>query len=186
MKKIKTREYREKKERRNKTIIGVILAGLMLLSTAGYAFYNREGGEKIRYNNVVFERGEDGLWHFFIDKEYSTIYNPKELENISVNTELNLNDYKNKPLYFSYDSKVKSINEILRNLGRFISRTQKVCTEECSENLPVKNCSEERIIIIRDGGENVITKEENCVYLISNQGESLKVADKFIFRLLKI
>lgn len=188
MRKIKTREEREKKERRNRVIIGIILVGLMIFSTAGYAFYNREGDlNKIKYNNVKFELKNDGLWHFLAgNEEYQTVYNPKELENISVNSNLNLENYKNRPLFFSYDSNINAINEILRNLGRFIPRTQKVCINQCEENLPIKNCSEENIIIIREGGENVIKKESSCVYLISEEGESLKITDKFLFQLLEI
>lgn len=184
-----TQDLKEKKDTRNKIIIGIILVGLMILSTAGYAFYNTdsESVKKIKYYDTEFVLGEDGLWHSTIQGYgFSTQYNPTEVENISINLNLNLDSYTNKPVYFSFESNPKGIDEIIRNLGTFVERSQLSCLdgEKCEGDLPVKNCTD-NVIIIKEG-TNKITQEDNCVYIFGNYSEITKASDAFIFRILGI
>lgn len=188
MRAIVTKEEREGKERRNKTIIGIILVGIMIFSTAGFAFNslrgNGEEAEKINYNGLEFALKEDGLWHFNIqEQEFATEYNPIDTENISIPVYANLQNYLGKPLYFSFNSRNEGINEITRNIGRYVERTQKVCITECEEDLPVKNCTD-NIIIIEKRNETLINQEENCIYILSD--DVVKAGDAFVFKLLGI
>ena len=55
MKRIETKEIVEKKSNRNKLIIGLIMIGILVLSTAGYAFYNydKSSSSKVKYNKLI-------------------------------------------------------------------------------------------------------------------------------------
>jgi hypothetical protein len=193
MKKIETAGEKEKREARNRLIIGIILVGIMVLSTAGYAFFSNErtngstnNGESLDYNGLIFEKGNDGYWHTAIQGyNFSFSFNPKETENISGYIFLKLNSYANKPLYFSSGSNALGIGEITRNIGNFVERVQYVCVSNCSEDLPVKNCSD-NIISIEDSNETSIKQEENCSYILARYDDVLKASDKFIFKILGI
>ncbi len=186
MRKILTREERERKEMMNRVIVGLVLVVIMILSTIGYSFYytGKSNVKKIEYSGIEFILKEDDLWHFEINQyEFATVHNPKETENITSFITSNLLSYQGKPLYFSYDSERKGTEEIIRSIGRFVARIQYVCLDECEGDLPIKNCSE-NIIIIKEAGENLIKQEDNCVYVLAKEGDILKVSDAFIFRIL--
>jgi len=188
MQKLETKEDREKKESRNKLIVGLILVGIMVLSTAGYAFFSTEKGStsKVSYGGLTFVLQQDGLWHATIQNyDFSFSFNPKDTENISSRLTLNLMSYNSKPLYFSYDSDKQGVNEIARNIGRFTQRQQYVCLYACDENLPIKNCSDS-IISIKTANETLINQEDNCVYIQATQDNITKVSDAFLFKLLGI
>jgi len=179
---------RERIERRKRISIGIVLVGILILSTIGYAFYNteKEDVKKIEYNDVKFVLREDGLWHFNAGGyEFTTAYNPKEVQDISSNIFRSFQDYFGKVLYFSYDSDSEGVNEIMRNLGGFVNRVQYICTEECEEDLPVKDCKE-NIIVVKEAGENLIRQEESCVYISAKKEDILKASDAFIFEVLRI
>ena len=188
MKKILSKEEVEKKEKRNKTILGVILVGIMVLSTAGYAFYKTGGGEEknLEYNGLSFILQDDGFWHFIINSyEFATVYNPKDTENISSVLSLSIQNYSGKVLYFSNGSDLQAANEIAKNIGRFTERVQRACLEECEEDLPVKNCSD-NIILMEEVNETLIKQEGNCVYVMAKGEDMIRVADGFIFEVLGI
>lgn len=183
-----TREERERKETRSKLIIGLILVGVMVLSTAGYAFYNtkKEEVKRIEYRGVEFVLEEDGLWHFNIqEQEFSTFYNPRETENISSLMFMSFQNYAGKVLYFSSDSEREGIEEIIRNIRGFILRTQYVCLDECEGEWAVKTC-EDNVVIIKEVGENLIRQENSCIYILASEGEVMRVSDAFIFKILGI
>jgi len=184
-----TKEEIEKKQNRSKFILGIVLVGLMLFSTAGYAFFqsSKTDSKKISYGGIKFIFGEDGYWHFSINNnDYATQYNPKEVENISSSIFAGLTAYSGKNLYFSADSNRESIDEINRNIGRFSERVQLACVDECEEDLPVKNCTENIIIIQETNSTSLIKQEDNCIYILSSIQDSVKASDKFIFDLLRI
>ena len=196
MKKIITREIKHKKEKRNKIIIGLILVSLMILSTAGYAFFSGSKSEtaekKVEYNGIEFILEESGLWSFEIQNfQFLTQYNPEETENISVPIFLNINDYANKPLFFAGED-TTARQEIARTFQKFASRMQDACVvnyEElsaCKEDLPIKNCSQDNIIFIKDS-EFIETRQEvNCVLISAPYAEQTRVADAFLFKILGI
>ena len=192
MKKIVSRDEKARKDRRNRTLVGLILVGLLIVSTAGYFYGNRGdggGGSKIIYNDIEFVLTENNYWYSTIgDIEFLTAYNPKQTEDIPGIITLNIQSYQDKPLYFSHESNNQGINEISMNLGRFSSRMpQKACLiDECEEDLPIKNCTD-NVIIVREVetiGESLIRQEENCIYILSAEGEILRASDALIFKLL--
>ena len=196
MKRIMTKEIKQKKETRNKVIIGLILVSLMVLSTAGYSFLSGSKSEtaekKIEYNGIEFVLDESGLWNFEIQSfQFLTQYNPEETENISVPVFLSINDYANKPLFFAGEDTIAR-QEIARNLQKFVLRMQRACIVDyeelstCEEDLPIKNCSQDKIIFIKDSEFIEIKQEENCVFISAPYAEQTRAADAFIFKILGI
>ncbi len=189
MRKIETREEKEKRETRNKTIIGLLLVVVMVLSTVGYSFFSRSEMkiEKIRYKGVEFVLNEDNLWRFKMQNYmFSTTYNPKDTENISVSVFKTINEFYGKPLYYVGGGEV--LQELIRNLGAFVLRMQSVClegesSETCEENAPIKNCSS-NIIIIEEANYTMINQKENCVFIKAPYEEQVKAVDAFLFKIM--
>lgn len=191
MRKILTQGEKEKKDTRNKVIIGLILVGIMVLSTAGYSFFSgsREEVKKINYNGVEFILNENNLWQFKIqDFEFLTQNNPKDTENISVLIFKTANDFYGKPLFFLGKGTAKQ--EIAQNLKNFALRMQDACIKDyeevCEEDAPIKNCSQDNIIIIKEANYTEISEEENCVFILSPYEEQVRVADAFVFKILGV
>lgn len=187
MRKITSKKDAEKKQKRNNTLIGIILVIVMLFSVIGYGFMDTssEGKKKIEYNGFEFINSE-GYWFLKKgDSNFRFIYNPLETEGTSVKSLKTLENYLDKPLYVSSES-VDAEYEILGNLQQFVQRAQYACLEkECEENLPVKTC-EENFIIIELGEENEITQKENCVFIKGKEEDILKISDEFLFNILGV
>jgi len=193
MKKIITKSQKQRKDRINQIIIGIILIGLMFFSVLGYALGGKEEEslEKVEYNKVEFLQDNSGYWNFEVNnKNFLTKYNPEETKDISFISYFNLNSYSGKVLYF--DSEFQEPNlEIARNLNEFILRVQNACKseEDCKENYPIKNCSRDNIIIIKEineGEKENIYQEDNCVFITASLGNQTKYADAFLFKVLGI
>lgn len=184
------RYEREKKDRINKIIIGVVLIGVMLFSVVGYAFRNTdEDEEKIEYNDVGFV-SRDGRWVFELEKEvFNTRFNPEETENISV-PDVFLENYAGKNLYFSVESiwenEIKQ--EVWVNMHYFVEGLQDACLDEnCTDDeLPIKDCYEDNIIIVEEGESNEIKKKGNCIFIKAPEEEQIRIIDAVLFRLLDI
>lgn len=190
-----TREEQAKKTKRNQLIIGILLILLMTLSTVGYALSTRDNNEetnKIKYKDIDFVKNSE-YWYFTLNgQEFATRYNPKEVENVSIGfLYLKLNDYSNEPLYFA--SNFQDANyELKRNLYPFALRIQDACMNKlnCSvPNLPLKNCSSDNVIIIKEpvkGDKERINQEDRCVFINANLENQTIYADAFLFKILGI
>lgn len=186
MQKIITAEDKEKKDKRNKIIIGVILIALMTLSSAGYAFFNND---KVSSNTdgKIIQNGVDfydynGLWQATISGQtFYFQYLPNETSTLKITK--TLQDYSGKPLYFTENSMAGG--EIERNIGRYAERVQLAClTGNCTENIPEKNCSSNVIIIQEKSSGSIVQQEDNCIYIFSN--DSVREADAFVYKILGI
>ena len=191
LKKIKTKADKEKKQKRNNIILGIILVSLMLFSTMGYAFFS--GGNntsKKEYNGFDFIE-TNGFWATEIEGQvFYFTYLPSEIENVPIQGVYNLQDYSEKPLYFVNTD--EAIGEILRTLGKYILRYQEACINDCNNTeLPKKTCTENIIIFqksedLESSSEEIKTevyKQDNCVYII---GDFIKASDAFLYRLLGV
>lgn len=185
-----SREDKDKKTKRNQLIIGIILIGIMVFGTLGYAFSDKENtsSEKIEYNGVEFVKNNE-YWNFNLNgDDFATKYNPEETENISFVSIYNLNNYANNPLYIVGDFNGANF-EISRNLNRFVSRINPACLSEyCKENYPIKNCSLDNIIIIREpaGEKENIYSQDKCVFITSSIENQTRYVDAFLFKILGI
>ncbi len=159
-------------------IVGGVLIVLLVVSIAGYGFLNQGNNklEKAMYNGVEFVKQSDRWYAKIGGVDFLFQYLPGEVENISVYGNLNLQNYVNKPLYFSGDG---DRNEIIYNLGRYVERYQDACLDEC-EDLPVKNCSVDNVIIFSE--DDSIRSVQNCVFI----GGGVKGSDAFLYRLFGI
>ena len=194
VRKIMTREQIEKRDRKKKVIISVILAVIMLFSSAGYAFFSNDEAttktEKVTSGGLEFIKTDYGTWQFKVNNyNFETKFTPKDTENISVQISKNLDDYYQKPLYFGVNSKINLAStgntEILRNIYSFIERSDLSCLDEnCTEDKPIKDCSADNIIIFKESNDSRIMTEDNCIFLYSPLYEQERIADVFLFKIL--
>jgi len=186
MRRLETQGEKEKKEHKRKVVIGVILGVIMLFGTAGYAFMgfgrNSDDSEmKVTYNGLDFYSAGD-YWQLNAGQNvFYFSYLPNETRGVIL--EKTAQDYSGKSLYFIEDS--VAAQEISRNLGSFADRMSFACFEgtNCSDDLPIKNCSS-NVIIIKESNFSAITEEDNCVYIMSN--DSVRDADAFLYRIFGI
>jgi hypothetical protein len=200
IRKIKTREEIEKKERRNKMIIGIILGVIMLFSSAGYAFFsfgNEDSSsinKKVVVNNIEFKQTDYGYWSFsYGGNSYETRFNPLDTENISLILTKTISSYYGKPLYFGinglFDVASNGKDEILRNMQKIIIKSQFSCLDKnCTENYPIKNCSVDNVIIFKSIDSNIsyVNEDKNCITINYALGDEEKASDAFLFRLMGI
>ena len=184
MRQIKTKQEIKKKSKKNQIIVSIILVSLLVLSYLGYSLSSRaneENTNSVNYNNLEFIRSS-GFWLLQIqDKLFYFQYLPEETINVSISTNLTLENYYNKPLYFVNSN--PGAGEILNNLKDFVSRYQEACKNntECVGDLPVKTCEDNLIIFIE--GKDLVYQDQNCIYV---SGNSILSADAFVYKLFEI
>ena len=190
MRKITTRG--ERKETRNKVIIGLVLVAVMVFGTIGFAFFSgseEEKVEKVDYNGVEFILNENGLWQFETQNfGFLTSFNPKDTENISVPVFMTTGDYYRKPLFFLGQGRARQ--EIERGLRNFASRSQDACIGDyediCEKDAPIKTCSEENIMVFIETDDIEISQEDNCIFISSPHEEQIRAANALLFKILGI
>ena len=168
--------------KQNQLILGIGLIILMLFSVLGYALGgggNNNSGKTIEYKGVEFVQDNSVYWKFQLNgNEFLTKHHPKELQDIKFNSNMVLTDLKENPLYFVGNSQ-ESLVEIARNLEPFVLRIQNACIngEICEGDLPIKNCFEDNIIIVKEseiGGSEIISQTGNCVYITASYANQTK------------
>jgi hypothetical protein len=194
VRKIVSREEMEKRDRKKKIIISIVLAVIMLFSTAGYAFFSNDGTitkvEKVTYKGTEFTKTDYGTWQF--TKEgytFETQFNAQEVENITVSINKDLDIYSGETLYFGINAKedisTSGDNEIIRTMGAFAERIDFSCLyENCTEDKPIKDCSSNNVLIFIESNSSKVTENEKCIYLYYLPQEDAKAADAFLFNLL--
>ena len=185
MRNIKTAEIQAREAKTKKIIVGVVLISLMVVSTAGYSLMQGDDSDddsNVEENGLVFYR-QNEAWMTSINGEtFGFQYLPSEVANIPVEGHYDLSSYSGQLLY--YTSLSEGAIEILNNIGRHTLRYQGACLNEttCEDDLPTKNCWS-NIIITEVGNETRIYNNQSCVYLV---GDSVKAADAFLYKVLKI
>jgi hypothetical protein len=192
MRKIETKEEIEKSRKKRNLIIGIILVVIMAMSTIGYSFLNNkeiDETKKIKYNGIELYSSQ-GFWAVVLNGKTLYFQNlPAEVENISIKGFFELKSYSNKPLYFvNYNP---AAGEIVQNLNSYILRYQEAClnstenieNEKCKD-LPLKDCSENNIIVYDlNESETKVKQNAGCVYI---SGDMAKSGDAFLYRLFGI
>lgn len=178
MQRIKTAEEVEKKQRMVKIVAGSVLIFLMVFSTAGFAL-NGIGGsndESEYVENVYF----DGTYWVYQFGEQQFYFNNKleDTSKVSVSMSAKLTDFSQQILYIDSEN-VEAFSGIINNLGRYSSRIQEACYEECERDVPEKDCSE-NLIIFKEAEERKVYQEDNCIFI----GGDLLSVDAFLYRIL--
>jgi len=197
IRKILSKDEIEKRDRKRKIIISVVLVAIMLFSSAGYAFFSNDEKtaaktEKITYGGIEFIKTDYGTWQFIKNNyQFETKFMPNDTENISAQISKTLDNYYQKPLYFGVNSKADiasaGSNEILRNIYPLIERNDLSCLDEnCTEDKPIKDCFVDNVIIFKESNESVIKTEDGCIVLYSSLYEQERTADAFLFKLLEL
>jgi hypothetical protein len=184
--KIKTAEEIAKKTKKKQILVGIVMIGLLVISTLGYSLMSSDGENS---NSKVNELGinfifQDGLWRiYFEDRVFGFQHLPSETSLVDINGTYDLGMYVGEPLYFVNPS--EGVNEILNNIGGYVLRYQEACINNigCGGDLPVKNCSSNLIIFDDDGFNTSVHRDGGCVFI---SGDSSLGADAFLYKVLKI
>jgi len=191
MRKLATKKDKERKRKKQQVALGLVLVLIMVMSAFVMVVgsFSPEGNKKVKYNGLEFYP-DNNYWLTDIGElTFKFRYNPKETENVS-NYILNqvplATDYLSKPLYLS-SSNQEVLAEIYSNTKYFVERFQNACLNEsnCPEDLPIKNCTE-NFIIIKEAEEPSLTIEENCVFIQGSQQDIVMLTDEFLYKLLGI
>jgi len=184
MRKIRSQADADRKMKRNNLIMGIVLVGLLVVSTAGYSLISSD--EEV--SNSVSEFGVDfsrvnGLWGAEFGGGVFWFQNlPSEVSNISVNGSFDFDGYVNQPLYFVNPN--EGASEILVNLESVLLRYQEACLNGsvCEGDLPAKGCDSNLIIFI-DNNESEVYQNESCVFIV---GDAVRATDAFLYKLLGV
>lgn len=182
MKRIVTKKERERRDKRNKVLMGTTLVVLMFLSVLGFAFgpglFDRNNeGEVAKYNGLNFVKSGD----YWIIGGLRFKYHPNEVPNIGHGIR-SVSIYEDFPLYI-YSENENATREIETNMIHFVEEIEEACLEEfdCPEDVPIKTCND-NFIIIKENNISEIYEQDNCVFIKGPQEELVKLTDQFLFK----
>ena len=194
MRRIQSQAEIDKRKRRNQTIIGVVLIGLLVIAPLGYSLMSKDEDEDsdVSEFGIDFVR-QNGIWVASFDGgSFGFQKLPSEVAHIDVNVSLGLGDYVNQPLYFVNPN--EGVPEVLSNLGSYVLRYQEACidAEDCGEDVPLKDCGSNLIIFesgtppqvpSEEGNNSLVYQNESCVYII---GDAVNGTDAFLYEVLGV
>ncbi len=190
MRSIESKKDIERRRKRNQIIVGLIMIFIMLGSTFAIIIDSlsnegSKGNNKIEYNGYEFIEN-NGFWITKIGNyNFAFSYNPEQTSEIGGEFQT-LDKYYGVPLYFSTESE-SAMNEIYRNLNGIVERTQAACIEEkeCPEDWPIKDCSN-NFIIIKESNESKIIQQDKCVFIYGESENLTQITDGFLFKIMGI
>ena len=176
MRKLENNADKERRERRKKQIVMVILLGLLVMSSAGFAFSlafgdgNAEGDSSGTDTNPDANgAGSDGSG--FLKYSYD------DVKNISVEQSINSGLIQGKLVYIAGEDN-EAIAELETGISGYAGRIQRACYGSCTQDLPEKNCSD-TLIVIRNSETQKVTRNESCIFIDGNS----QAVDAFIYSL---
>lgn len=193
MKSLNSKQREAKRQKRNQMILGIILIFVMFGSVFGIivgSFGQNSEDNNFRYNGLEFVN-QNGFW-YLTKGNFNFVFrnNPEQISDLKINvSELKyLNNYYDKPLYLSPDNS-EANSEIYANLNQIVQRMQLAClvniSSDCGEDLPIKSC-ENNFIIIKEDNLSSILQKENCVFIRGPRENLTQIADEFLFRILGV
>ena len=190
MKPIRSKHHEEKRRKKNQKIMGIVLIIVMFGSVFSVIVFTL-GTKDTNATNIMYYNGfeftnQNGVWIVNIGNfNFIFRYNPNQVKEIEGQVNL-LNNYYNKPLYI-YSENQGATSEISVNIGPFTERIQFACFEdkECDENLPLKTC-EYNFIIIEENNETSLTQQGGCVFIQGPSQDLVRISDEFLFKILGI
>ena len=182
MRRIHSSEDKLRKQKRSQLIMGLVLVGLMVLSTLGYAFSGGNDSEEIldgrvEYNGVYFNN-YGSTWASEENPQTILANNPNNVSQDFFKVR-EVSYYTNKPLYIQYNDSLSSFF-LYENFNPFILRMQRACFDSpCGEGLPVKNCSS-NIIIVEISEQEEVFQQEGCVFIKGSSEKISQLVDSFV------
>jgi len=188
IRKIKSQEEIDKKTKRNQRIVVSVMVFLIGFSSLGYAIMSREdstsGAEIVKYGNLEFTNS-NGFWTTTISGKIFYFNNlPEDIKNVSIEGNYSSEEYFGNVLYFVNLN--SQSNTVVNALQDSALRMQEACVLELSctnQELPIKNCSEDNIIIFKESSNSRVYRQERCVFI---EGDLSASSDRFVYRLLNI
>jgi len=190
IKRIQTKQDRERRSKRNNWILAGVLIFVMFGSVFGVvvnSFGSGSQSESITYNGFIF-LNENGAYSTQVgSSRFYFSNNPQDTDSISKEVSLfkTLSDYSGTVYISSED--YPSFVEIQGNLYPYADVVQ-ACKEgePCTdETLPKKTCLD-NMILIKVSEENKIYESSNCVYIEGKERDLLKLTDEFLLRIIGI
>jgi hypothetical protein len=189
MKKLISKEEKERLRKRNQVVVGVILVFLMVASTLGYAIQGNLGNNQdnqnpseLNYNGFKFSY-VNGFWVLgnFVFKN-----SPKDIQDINGSELKDAQNYQGKPAYIQSEDQEAEIEATL-NLRQIAERVQNACIESagCPPDFPIKTCND-NFIIIKESEIERISQVDNCVYIEGKKENLIMLTDGFLFKVLGV
>lgn len=182
----------KKKQKKNQLYLGIALSVLMLFSVFGVmvnSFGKEKETEKVIYNGLEFIK-KNSIYELTIGgNNFYFSENPNNINDAFYEIELNktFSQYIGKPLYLDILD-YEATKEIYQNMEGYPLRIQNACYDEkdcLSEEFPIKDCSE-NMIIIRQSNINKIYQNESCVFIEGDTEELIKLTDLFLLKIMGI
>lgn len=195
---------REKIEKRNKIIIGVVLSLFMLSSLGSVILYygNSESDTNkftldLSNGKYQFVRKQDSVGNLYYEVSsentgFNVFYVPEQLNTIEISQDT-INQIKNSYyFYLTFDpeeSDLTSIDYLRFDLKNNIPQTkyfQDAVTKSSDiYNLPIITCQnatfQTPVIILKQGNSTNITSANNCINLEFEQYQLLHVRDLLVY-----
>lgn len=176
-----SKEASDRKRRRGQLIIGLVMIGLMVLSSVGYAFSVFSGSNSGTQNQPSGQPVFDGS-SWIVDlggKKFSFLSSIDDVRNVSFNASVSAGDYSAKSVYLVAESPAV-LREIQGVVGPVALRMQEACYGPCNRtDLPEKDCSNQ-MIIWHASETNRVYQRDSCVFI---EGD-MRAVDAFLYRLL--
>lgn len=181
MRKILTQAERDRRSKRRTMIVTLLILGVLVLSSVGYAFMYATGDSQGSAEGESSVQDVGGQWMFKIgDQVHYVRSSPEQAANISVQIVSDISTYAGKTVYIVAENK-GILSEIYSNLARYTARMQEACYENCTQDLPVKDCRE-NLIVWSESPENKVYQRDNCVFV---EGD-VRAADAFIYKIFEV
>lgn len=194
MKKITLKQNQGKMAKRNQLILGIILVFVMFFSVIGYSFQgaiSEEKTTKLIYNNLEFIN-QNNLWITnFGGLDFVFNNKPNDVKKIYSNIN-SIESYYNEPIYI-YSENSDAERVVYQNLNQVSLRMQKACPDtdiseknfECEETLPLKNCTD-NLIVIYENNFSSIEQKENCVFIKAPEKNLSMMSEAFLLKILGV
>ena len=175
MRKLENNADKERRERRKKQIVMVILLGLLVMSSAGFAFSlafgnGNAGGDSSGQTGDI-NSNDGGGGSGFLKYSYD------DVKNISVEPSISSGLIQGKLVYLAGEDN-EAIAELETGISGYAGRIQRACYGSCTQDLPEKNCSD-TLIVIRNSETQKVTRNESCIFIDGNS----QAVDAFIYSL---
>lgn len=186
MRSLETNEQREARRKKKVQIISYMLLLIMLLSTIGYGFIlfseNNPGNNRNNPDNNGQIQTDSGQWVTNFGNQRLIMQSSKEaVKNITVDVFLDINAFKQAPVYIASGNNSYVYQELAYNMNPFTYKMPaEACYGPCSQNLPEKNCSD-YLIVYNKSDSSKVYQQDNCVFI---EGD-MRAVDAFLYKIFE-